>query len=207
MSIFAEGAEAIRRARVLLIWAIIAAAYVVLKYNWHADWIGPQLQKPLTFITNAFADHNDPAFMPDGRTLLTGGAARMVRQWDVETGAPLGGRPADVPDALAAFAGDPGAEAFRACIACHTLDPAEGERAGPTLQGIFGRRIASVPGYRYSEALSGMDIVWTPETVSRLFEVGPATFTPGTTMPEQVIGDEARAALIRFLEKATQPPH
>ncbi len=56
VSIFAEGAEAIRRARVLLIWAIIAAAYVVLKYNWHADWIGPQLQKPLTFITNAFAD-------------------------------------------------------------------------------------------------------------------------------------------------------
>ena len=51
-----------------------------------------------------------------------------------------------------------------------------------------------------------MDIVWTPETVSRLFEVGPATYTPGTKMPEQKIGrPEDREALVRFLEKATRP--
>ena len=57
-----------------------------------------------------------------------------------------------------------------------------------------------MPGYRYSPALRGMDIVWTPETVSKLFELGPATYTPGTRMPEQTIGGaEDRAALIRFL--------
>ena len=111
-----------------------------------------------------------------------------------------GGRAADP---LAEFAGNPDAEAFRACVACHTLDPDDGNRAGPTLHGIFGRRIASVPGYRYSPALRGMDIVWTPETVSKLFELGPATYTPGTRMPEQTIGGaEDRAALIRFLRSA-----
>ena len=46
-------------------------------------------------------------------------------------------------------------------------------RAGPTLAGIFGRKIATLPGYNFSEALKKMDIVWTPETVSKLFEVGP----------------------------------
>ena len=80
----------------------------------------------------------------------------------------------------------------------------EGNRAGPTLAGIFGRRIATLPGYNFSEALKKLDIVWTPETVSKLFEVGPMAYTPGTKMPEQRIGSaEDRAALVTFLEKAT----
>ncbi len=88
-------------------------------------------------------------------------------------------------DPLAAYAGDPGAEVYRACVACHTLNGNDGKRAGPTLAGIFGRRIATLPGYNFSEALKKMDIVWTPETVSKLFEVGPNAYTPGTKMPEQ----------------------
>ena len=77
--------------------------------------------------------------------------------------------------------------------------------AGPTLAGIFGRRIATAPGYNFSEALKRLDIVWSPETVSRLFEIGPAAYTPGTKMPEQRIGSEQdRAALIKFLERATK---
>ena len=81
----------------------------------------------------------------------------------------------------------------------------DGVRAGPTLAGIFGRKIATLPGYNFSEALKKMDIVWTPETVSKLFEVGPNEYTPGTKMPEQRIGSpEDRAALMRFLEKATR---
>jgi cytochrome c len=71
---------------------------------------------------------------------------------------------------------------------------------------LFGRRIATVPGYHFSEALKGLDIVWTPEAVAKLFEVGPAAYTPGTKMPEQTIRDPAdREALVRFLEKATRP--
>ncbi|MYZ50261.1 c-type cytochrome [Propylenella binzhouense] len=144
------------------------------------------------------------AFSPDGGTLLTGGADRVIRAWDVATGAHRGGIVAGGPaDPLAAYEGDRGAEVFRACIACHTLDPAEGPRAGPTLHGIFGRRIASLPGYPYSHALEGMDIVWTPETVAKLFEVGPMRYTPGTKMPEQRIGSaEDRAALVAFLARA-----
>jgi len=146
------------------------------------------------------------AFLPDGRTLLTGGADRMIRRWDVETGRPI--EPiatGDVKDPLAAYAGDPGAQVFRACVACHTLTPTAGNRAGPTLHGLFGRRIATLPGYNYSDALKHLDIVWTPETVAKLFEIGPAQYTPGTKMPEQRISaPEDRAALVRFLQRATQ---
>jgi len=145
-------------------------------------------------------------FLPDNRTLLTGGADRMIRRWDFTTGEPVGAVAAGGPeDPLAAYAGDPGAQVFRACIACHTLKPDDGNRAGPTLHGVFGRRIATLPGYNFSAALKQLDIVWTPVTLAKLFEVGPATYTPGTKMPEQRIGaPEDRAALVEFLEKATK---
>jgi len=149
------------------------------------------------------------AFFPDGHTLLTGGADRMIRRWDIATGEPVGdlvmGAPQDLQNPLAAYAGDPGADVFRACVACHTLHANDGVRAGPTLAGIFGRKIATLPGYNFSAALKTLDITWTPETVSKLFELGPMTYTPGTKMPEQRIGAAAdRAALVKFLEKATK---
>lgn len=145
-------------------------------------------------------------FFPDDRTLLTGGADRMIRRWDSKTGEPIGSvATGSSEDALAAYAGDPGAQVFRACVACHTLKPDEGNRAGPTLHGIFGRRIATLVGYNFSEALKHLDIVWTPETVAKLFEMGPATYTPGTKMPEQRIGaPDDRDALVKFLERATK---
>lgn len=144
------------------------------------------------------------AFPAGGGTLLAGSADRVVHEWDIETGQRLGNAPDGAADPMARYAGNPDAEVFRACIACHTLDPDDGDRAGPTLHGIFGRKIASVPGYHYSPAFREMDIVWTPETVSKLFELGPSQYTPGTKMPEQTIGDPgARAALIRFLQAET----
>ncbi len=144
-------------------------------------------------------------FLPDNRTLMTGGTDRMVRRWDARTGEHLGQVAlAATDDPLARYAGNRGAEVFRACVACHTLSPDEGNRAGPTLAGIFGRRIASLPGYNFSPALKKLDIVWTPETVSKLFEIGPMAYTPGTKMPEQTIGSaEDRAALVQFLQQAT----
>jgi cytochrome c len=146
------------------------------------------------------------AFLPDSRTLLTGGADNIIRRWNAATGEPVDSVLVETAgDPLAAYAGDRGAEIFRACVACHTLSAEQGNRAGPTLAGIFGRRIATAPGYNFSDALKRLDIVWTPETVSKLFEVGPAAYTPGTKMPEQLIGSEQdRAALVQFLERATK---
>jgi len=146
------------------------------------------------------------AFLPDSRTLLTGGADNVIRRWNAVTGDPVDPLLFEsTADPLAAYAGDRGADIFRACIACHTLGAEQANRAGPTLAGLFGRRIATLPGYDFSDALKRLDIVWTPETVSRLFEIGPAAYTPGTKMPEQRIGSEQdRAALVQFLERATR---
>jgi cytochrome c len=145
------------------------------------------------------------AFLPDDATLLTGGADGAIRRWNALTGEPIGSTlKGTAADPLAAYAGDHGAEIFRACVACHTFSEKDKARAGPTLARLFGRRIASLPNYRFSDALKGMNIVWTPDTVAKLFEVGPNAYTPGTKMPEQRIGSpEDRKALTDFLARAT----
>ena len=145
------------------------------------------------------------AFLPDGSQILSGSGDRAVRRWDGLTGAPLSRDFAlardDVPPQLK---GERGAEVFKACAACHTVTPNAGPRAGPPLHGVFGRRIATAPGYNYSAALKTLDIVWTAETVSKLFEIGPSAYTPGTKMPEQIVSAPDREALIDFLLKATK---
>jgi mono/diheme cytochrome c family protein len=55
----------------------------------------------------------------------TGGADRIIRRWNARSGEPMETMTVGGPeDPLAAYAGDPGAQVFRACVACHT--PAAG---------------------------------------------------------------------------------
>ncbi|MDB5569340.1 MAG: cytochrome c class [Hyphomicrobiales bacterium] len=145
------------------------------------------------------------AYAPDGRTLLTGGGDRLVRRWDARTGEHIGAvLQTAAPDDLAGLGDTRGAQVFRACAVCHSLRPDGENRAGPTLHGVFGRRAGSVPGYAYSQAFRALDLVWTPQTVARLFELGPQAYTPGTKMPEQTLSSpQDRDALIEFLRAAT----
>ncbi|GIX13732.1 MAG: hypothetical protein KatS3mg118_1691 [Paracoccaceae bacterium] len=48
--------------------------------------------------------------------------------------------------------GDParGERLWRLCSGCHMVGPDARNRVGPHLNDLFGRRAASVPGYRYS---------------------------------------------------------
>ena len=58
--------------------------------------------------------------------------------------------------------------------------------------------------YRYSETLTGSDIVWGDETIDALFDQGPDHYIPGSKMPMQVIAKpQDRADLIAFLRAAT----
>lgn len=133
--------------------------------------------------------------------LFTGGVSGVIRRWSLDDGAALGAT-TTVAD-LAAEDGSRGAEVWKSCAVCHSLTAGDQSRAGPSLHAIFGQRIASQPGYEYSSALQALEIVWTPRTVSELFEFGPEAYTPGSRMPEQRISaPEDRQALVEFLERA-----
>lgn len=135
--------------------------------------------------------------------ILTGGGDGLIRRWDSATAEPLGSG----AEAVTASSddGSRGAEVWRACALCHSLVPDDGNRAGPTLHGLFGRKIGTAENYDYSDALRSMDIVWTPETVAELFEAGPDAYTPGSRMPDQRLpAAEDRAALVEFLARVTR---
>jgi cytochrome c len=71
---------------------------------------------------------------------------------------------------------------------------------------LFGRRAGTVAGYPYSPALRNSAIVWTEQTVDRLFALGPHIVTPGSKMPLQRMADPSeRAALIAYLRRQTKP--
>jgi cytochrome c len=152
------------------------------------------------------------AFTAEGRSIYYGGLDDFATLWHVRPRAPF--EPLDSPFPRrfqqAGDGDDPIAQGetqfARKCSICHTLTPDGANRAGPTLHCLFGRRIGTLPGYPYSDALKRLDIVWTEETISRLFEIGPDEFTPGSKMPLQKMTDKAqRDALIAFLKIATAP--
>ncbi len=145
------------------------------------------------------------AFHPEGKILVTGGADRMLRKWDVATGQPLAPANAPKADFSPSQMNERGAQVFRACEACHSVTPDGGNRAGPTLHGVFGRKAGGLAGYEYSAGFAAHGITWNAETIAKLFREGPSVVTPGTKMPEQTITDpEDLAALVEWLEKVTR---
>ena len=78
--------------------------------------------------------------------------------------------------------GDPaaGAQVFRKCGACHSLEPGQ-NKVGPSLAGIFGRKAGTIEGYDYSVALKRSGVTWTPETIDQ-FLASPSHFIHGSKM-------------------------
>lgn len=152
------------------------------------------------------------AFTSEGRSLYYGGLDDFATLWHVRPRQPFELVESPFPRRFQQGGGGDDILAqgelqfARKCSICHTLTPGGANRAGPTLYRLFGRRIGTLPGYPYSEALKQLDIVWTEETVSRLFELGPDEYTPGSKMPLQKMTDKAqRDALVAFLKDATAP--
>jgi cytochrome c len=87
------------------------------------------------------------------------------------------------------------------CGDCHTLDPNPAATA-PALRGVVGRKIASVPGFSYSDALKAKaGGVWTDASLDA-FIAAPKTFAPGTTMVGGAADPADRAAIIDYLKTA-----
>ncbi|MFN4039406.1 MAG: c-type cytochrome [Erythrobacter sp.] len=95
-----------------------------------------------------------------------------------------------------------GERAFQKCYACHSVDGTGADTDGPSLKGVFGRKVAGLPGYRYSPALrayAGRQARWTRDALDQFLA------DPQAVVPENFMGfygiqnGEERAALIAYL--------
>ena len=92
-----------------------------------------------------------------------------------------------------------GENLFRGCKSCHKVAPGENS-TGPTLYGVVGRAVGSVPGFNYSGKLVAVADTWTPDALQKFLE-DPKAFAPGTKMYYRGMSDiEDRANLIGWLD-------
>lgn len=143
-----------------------------------------------------------------GTRLFHGGLDDTASLWQVAPRQPFeplaGTYPRRFQETAAASLGE--RQFRRKCSVCHTLGPDDGNRAGPSLFGLFGRQAGTLPGYPFSEGLKRSGIVWDEASIARLFDHGPDVVTPGSKMPLQRLTDAAeRNALVAFLKVATDP--
>jgi cytochrome c len=95
-----------------------------------------------------------------------------------------------------------GAQAFRQCAACHSLEPGR-HLTGPSLAGVVGRPAGTAAGFtRYSDALSKSGLTWDAATLDRWL-ANTAALVPGTSMRIGPVDDPGmRRDVVAFLEAA-----
>ncbi|HUO53147.1 MAG TPA: PQQ-dependent sugar dehydrogenase, partial [Rhodoblastus sp.] len=86
------------------------------------------------------------------------------------------------------------------CSGCHQSTAFSGNRIGPNLSGVVGRRIASLSGYPdYSPALRHLGGVWEADRLNAFLKQ-PTVACPGTHMDIAGIADDKqRSTIINYL--------
>lgn len=88
---------------------------------------------------------------------------------------------------------------FAQCRSCHVIEAGAGNRVGPNLHGIVGRRVATEAGFTYSDALKNANFSWDADHLDHWL-AGPQAYLPGTRMAFIGVRDETqRRNLIAYL--------
>ena len=53
------------------------------------------------------------------------------------------------------------------CAQCHNLKESEGNKIGPNLHGLFGRKTGQVEGFSYTDANKNKAVTWKEDTLVR----------------------------------------
>ncbi|NBT76485.1 MAG: cytochrome c family protein [Betaproteobacteria bacterium] len=84
------------------------------------------------------------------------------------------------------------------CSDCHSVTAGKNKK-GPSLNGVNGRKAATVAAFAYSDAMKASDITWSPEKIDA-YITKPKKVVPGGKMKYDGLDDEKdRADVIAYL--------
>lgn len=99
-----------------------------------------------------------------------------------------------------------GADVFKKCQACHTVDKGGANGLGPNLWAAMGKPHGHVPGFAYTDALKSVPGVWDWKSMSDWL-ANPKKYAPGTKMTFAGLSNpQDRANVIAFLNSKSDAP-
>jgi cytochrome c len=87
------------------------------------------------------------------------------------------------------------------CRVCHAR---ESSKIGPTLGGVVGRKVATEPGFAYSDALKSLNFAWDETTLDQWL-TDPGKIVPGQHMKFPIVDPQKRADVIAYLKTLPSP--
>ena len=95
---------------------------------------------------------------------------------------------------------------FKQCAACHSVSKSGGNKIGPALWGVIGRKAGSISDYKYSKAMSGFGKNWDFEAMNN-FLLKPKDYVKGTKMAYIGLKKEKdRVSVILYLNQNSNNP-
>ena len=93
-----------------------------------------------------------------------------------------------------------GEQVFARCALCHSNAKGDGNKIGPNLFGVVGRKAGTAPQFSYSAAMKSAGFVWTNDKLDAYIK-SPPTVVPGNKMMFAGIPSAGqRADLIAYLD-------
>ena len=86
------------------------------------------------------------------------------------------------------------------CATCHTINPTEATRQGPSLFKVVGRPAGKADGFRYSAGFTEANFVWDDARLDA-YLANPQAVVPGSIMAYRQSKAETRAAIIAYLKE------
>jgi cytochrome c len=112
----------------------------------------------------------------------------------------------DIVGLFASTNASAGAKIFKKCAACHSIAQGGGNKIGPALWGVIGRKAGGVSDYKYSKALAAYEKPWTFEEMNG-FLLKPKDWIKGTKMSFAGLKNETdRAAVILYMNENSSNP-
>jgi len=112
----------------------------------------------------------------------------------------------DIMALFASASAAEGAKVFKKCAACHSIAEGGANKIGPALWGVIGRKVGSVPDYKYSKAMAAHGKNWSFEEMNG-FLIKPKEWIKGTKMSFAGLKNaKDRAAVILYMNENSNNP-